>query len=87
MFSQIIGVCAGFLSSYAFGRVLKLVFDKLITEEEGRKLITRIGIGAIAAVAGSAIGTAVQNGVTDIIELADNAVKTIKLSFHIKESK
>ena len=88
MFSQIVGMSVGFVSSFAVGRVLKLVFEKLIAEEEGRKLIVRVGMAAIAGVVSSAIGMAIQKEITNIIDIVDDAVKTVKIKFHVqKESK
>jgi len=88
MFSQIVGMSVGFVSSFAVGRVLKLVFEKLIAEEEGRKLIIRVGMAAIAGVVGSAVGMAIQKEITNIIDIVDDAVKMVKIKFHVqKESK
>lgn len=82
MLAQVFGMGVGVASSYAAGKVMKLVFEKLIASQEGQKLILRFGMAVITGVVSSAVGIEMQkhaiNTIKAVENIYDNVIATIQ---------
>lgn len=69
---------SGFVASAGTGALAKAVFTKMLTEEESRNTMIRIGMYAVAAAGGAAVGKYFVESTGAIVESVENGIGSIK---------
>ena len=85
MIGTIVAMASGVVASAGTGALAKTVFTKVLTSSESQKIMVKVGMYCVTAMAGAAVGTFVATETTKTIEGAKLIVRTIKSKIESKE--
>lgn len=69
---------SGLVASAGTGALAKAVFTKLLTQEESRKAMIKIGMYAVSAAGGAAVGKYFFESTEVIVKSVENGIGSIK---------